>query len=84
MQKQNTWERYDWLGRQIQAQNGGLDVRQALQLLVNKPVGNPAMLHSCVFDPSKRAAYVAIAGSNPPVTAGKRAYTRVDFTPWFE
>ena len=80
---QNTWRRYDWLGKQIQARPGGIDIKQALQLLTNGPVQNDATLHSCVFDPENQALYVAIAGNNPPVTASRRPYTRIDLKEWF-
>ncbi len=81
---QNTWQRYNWLGEQIQAQPGKIDVAQALQLLANGPVKNNGTLHSWVFDPKNSTAYVAIAGNNPVVTATDRAYTRIDLGPWFK
>jgi len=84
LKMQNTWQRYDWLGKQIQANEGKLDIPQCLQMLANKPVGNNATLHSCVFDPKNQVAYVAIAGNNPPKTASQRAYTKIDFTEWFK
>jgi len=59
-----------------------MDVPEALQLLCNGPVLNDATLHSWVFDPKNAAAYVANAGNNPPVTAAKRAYTRIDLREW--
>jgi len=81
---QNTWQRYDWLGKQIQANEGKLDIPQALQMLANKPVGNNGTLHSWVFDPKNQVAYVAIAGSNPPLTASRRPYTKIDLKEWFK
>jgi hypothetical protein len=81
---QNTWERYDWLGKQIQARPGGMDIPEALQLLANGPVKNSDTVHSWVFDPKNKTAYVAIAGGNPPVTASARAYTKIDLTEWFK
>ena len=84
LKMQNTWQRYDWLGKQIQARPGGTDVEQALQLLANGPVRNDATLHSWVFDPKNQVAYVAVAGNNPPVTATSRPYTRIDLAPWFD
>ncbi len=83
LKAQNTWQRYDWLGKQIQARKGAIGVAEALQLLANGPVENDATLHSWVFDPANQAAYVALAGNNPPVTATSRAYTRVDLSDWF-
>ena len=53
-------------------------------MLANKPVGNNATLHSCVFDPKNQAVYVAIAGSNPPLTASQRPYTKIDLKEWFK
>jgi len=84
LKRENTWQRYDWMGRQIQARPGGMDVKEALQLLCNGPVRNDDTLHSWVFDPTNRVAYVAIAGNNPPVTATSRAFTRIDLKKWFE
>ena len=81
---QNTWQRYDWLGKQIQARPKGIDVEQALQLLANGPVRNDETLHSWVFDPKNKVAYVSVAGNNPPVTATSRPYTRIDLKQWFE
>jgi predicted choloylglycine hydrolase len=83
---QNTWQRYDWLGKQIQAHPKGVDIPQALQMLVNRPVGGETTdtLHSWVFDPKNKTIYVAIAGSNPPVPATRRPYTKIDLTAWFQ
>lgn len=84
VQLQNTWQRYDWLGKEIQAKPKGIDIKEALQLLSNGPVFNNATLHSWVFDPKNKVAYVAVAGNNPPVTASKRPYTRIDLGEWFK
>ena len=84
LKMQNTWQRYDWLGKRIQACEGKMDVPEALQLLANGPVKSRATLHSFVFDPKNQAAYVAIAGNNPPVTATDRAFTKIDLKQWFE
>jgi hypothetical protein len=84
LKQQNTWQRYDWLGKQIQARPAGMDVPQALQLLANGPVKAGSTLHSWVFDPKNKTAYVAIAGGNPAVPAWNRPYTRIDLSQWFE
>jgi len=84
LQLQNTWQRYDWLGAQIEARPGKIDVAEALQMLANGPVRNDVTLHSWVFDPKNRTAYVAVAGSNPPVTSTSRAYTKIDLSEWFK
>lgn len=81
---QNTWQRYDWLGKQIQARPGIIDIDEALQLLSNGPVKNDATLHSWVFDPANRVAYVANAGIDPPVPATETCYTKVDLKEWFQ
>ncbi len=81
---QNTWQRYDWLGKMIQALPKQLDVPQALQLLANGPVRNDSTLHSWVFDPKRKTAYVANAAVDPPATATSQPYVRVDFAPWFK
>jgi predicted choloylglycine hydrolase len=83
LKMQNTWQRYDWLGKQIEAQPGKIDVQQALQMLVNGPVFSEDTLHSWVFDPKNQTAYVANAGNNPPVPASRRPYTKIDLTEWF-
>jgi len=83
LQKQNSWQRYDFMGKQIMANEGALGITESLQILATRPVGNSATLHSCVMDPTHRVAYVSVAGSNPPVTASRRPYVRIDFTPWF-
>ena len=80
---QNTWQRYDWLGKQIQARPGAMDVAEALQLLANGPVKCDATLHAWVFDPKNQTAYVAVAGSDPPLTATARPFTRIDLAQWF-
>jgi len=84
LQMQNTWQRYDWLGKQIQARPGKVDVRECLQLLGNGPVYNSVTLHSFVFDPKNQTAYVAIAGTDPVTTATNRAFTKIDLSPWFQ
>lgn len=84
LKMQNTWQRYDWLGKQIQARPGGMDVPQALQLLANGPVNAGNTLHSWVFDPKNHTAYVAIAGWDPPAPAWSRPYTKIDLSKWFK
>jgi predicted choloylglycine hydrolase len=84
LKQQNTWQRYDFLGKQIEAHAGIMDVFEALQLIVTSPVGNGSALHSWVFDPKNRVAYVSNAGSDPPLTATSRPYTRIDVSPWFQ
>lgn len=79
----NSFQRYDWLGQQIKAHPGAMDVILALQLLCNGPVFNDGTLHSWVFDPRGKAAYIANAGNNPPTTATRRPFTRIDLSPWF-
>ncbi len=83
LQAQNTWQRYDWMGKTIQAQPGKIDVPQALQILANGPVYASATLHSWVFDPKNKTAYVALAGPDR-VTATDRPFTRIDLAEWFE
>lgn len=84
LKMQNTWKRYDWLGKQIQAHPKGVDVDQCLYMLATPPVGNMATLHSCVMDPANQVAYVAIAGSHPPMTASRTPYVKLDLKPWFK
>lgn len=82
LKMQNTWQRYDWMGKQIQARPGALDIREAVDILANGPVFNHVTLHSFVFDPTNHAAYIANAGNNPPVTATLRAFARIDLKEW--
>ena len=84
LKMQNTWQRYDWLGKQIQARPGKMDVAEAIQLLANGPVYCAVTLHSWVFDPGNQVAYVANAGMNPPTTATDRAFTKIDLADWFK
>ena len=81
---QNTWQRYDWLGKQIQAQPGKIDVPQALQLLANGPVKNNGTLHSWVCDPKRQTIYLAVAGVEPLVTATEMPFTEINLAPWFK
>ena len=83
LRMQNSWQRYDWMAKQIQAEPGAVDVKKAIQMLANGPVFCNATLHSWVFDPKNQVAYVAIAGNNPPVTATLRPFTRIDLKEWF-
>ncbi len=80
---QNTYQRYVWLGKQIQAHPKGIDVKEALQLLSNGPVFQKDTLHSWVFDPKNQVAYVSVAGDKPAVTATRRPYTRIELGQWF-
>ena len=84
LQIQNTWLRYNWMGKQIQARPGKVDVVECLQLLGNAPVWCPVTLHSFVFDPKNQTAYVAIAGTDPNTTATSRAFTKIDLSRWFQ
>lgn len=84
LKQENTYHRYVWLSEQIEAMPKGIGVEEALQLLANGPVLCDNTLHSWVFDPAKTAMYVSIAGWNPPVTATKRTYTRINLSKWFE
>jgi len=81
---QDTWQRYNFMSKQIEARAGAVDVPAALQILSNGPVLCDVTLHSWVFDPKNQSAYVANAGNNPPVTATKRPYTRIDLKAWFQ
>lgn len=81
---QNSYQRYDWLGKQITAEPGKVDIARALQMLRNGPVYNDGTLHSWVFDPKNQMAYVANAGNHPPVTATNRPFTKIDLKEWFK
>ncbi len=84
LKDQNSWHRYDWLGKQIQARPGAVGVIEALQLLSNGPVRNDVTLHSWVFDPDNQLAYVANAGVDPIVTATSMPFTEVKLAQWFK
>ena len=81
--QQNSWQRYDWLGKQIEARPAGIDVKEAVQLLSNGPVKAGNTLHSWVFDPANNAAYVAVAAVEPPAPATDQVFTRIDLAEWF-
>jgi hypothetical protein len=83
LKMQNSYQRYDWLGKQIEGRPKGIDVPQALQLLSNGPVLQQNTLHSWVFDPKNQAAYVAVAGNHPPLTASRCPYTCIQLREWF-
>lgn len=80
----NTYQRYDWIGKQFQAREGKgpITVSTLLELLANGPVYNADTLHSCVFDPKNFIVYVSNAGNNPPLTATRRPYFRIKLTDW--
>lgn len=84
LKSQNSWQRYDWLGQRILAQPGAIDIREAIDILANGPVYCEVTLHAFVFDPKKQTAYVANAANNPPVTATRRPFTRIDLEEWFK
>lgn len=84
LKSQETWARYDWLGKQIQGHPKEVDAEMALAILTNGPVRVDNTLHSWVLDPDENTIYLAIAGSDPPVTAVARPYTRIDLSEWFE
>jgi predicted choloylglycine hydrolase len=80
---QNTFHRYVWLGEQIEARPGAVDVETALALLANGPVAAGNTLHSFVFDPANEIAYIANAAVEPPETAWKTPYTKLNLSQWF-
>lgn len=81
----NTYQRYDWLGKQFQSQDGKgpITIQTAMEWLANGPVHNPETLHSCVFDPKNLIIYASIAQNNPIVTASHCPYTKLDMKQWF-
>ncbi len=81
---QDSWQRYEWMSKEIERQPGAIDVREAIQILSTGPVYCDVTLHAFVFDPSNQVAYVANAGNNPPVTATDRPFTRIELGPWFK
>ncbi len=83
LQQQNTFHRYVWLGEQIEARPAAVDIETALALLANGPVAADNTLHSFVFDPANHVAYIANAAIEPPVTAWKTVYTKLDLSLWF-
>lgn len=80
----NSWRRYHWLGERIRSMPGGIGVEEAVELLGSGPVKCGATLHSCVFDPVGRTAYVSNAGVDPKKTASEMPYIRIDLKKWFE
>ncbi len=80
---QDTWQRYEWLSKEIERQPGAIDIAEAIQILASGPVHCNDTLHAFVFDPKNQTAYVSNAGNNPPVTATDRPFTRIDLKMWF-
>ncbi len=84
LKSQDTFQRYEWLGNEIQARPKGVDIKEAIQILANGPVYCDVTLHAFVFDPTNQTAYVANAGNNPPTTATDRSFTKIDLKEWFK
>ncbi|HOQ31894.1 MAG TPA: C45 family autoproteolytic acyltransferase/hydrolase [Candidatus Hydrogenedens sp.] len=84
LKSQDSFQRYDWLGKQITKAEKSVDIRRAIDILANGPVFGDDTLHSFVFDPKEQVAYVSVAGNNPPVTATRRPFTKVDLKQWFK
>ncbi len=84
LKEQDSWQRYEWLSRAVEAQPGKIDAVGAVKILATGPVYCDATLHSFVFDPSAQTAWVAIAGNNPPVTATDMPFTKLVLTEWFK
>jgi len=84
LKSQDSFQRYDWLGKQITKAEKSIDIRRAIDMLANGPVFGDDTLHSFVFDPKEQVAYVSVAGNNPPVTATRRPFTKVDLKQWFK
>ncbi|MCA1902750.1 MAG: C45 family autoproteolytic acyltransferase/hydrolase [Candidatus Hydrogenedens sp.] len=84
LKSQDSFQRYDWLGKQITKTEKSVDIRKAIDMLANGPVFGDDTLHSFVFDPKNQVAYVSNAGNNPPVTATRRPFTKIDLKPWFK
>ncbi|NLN91873.1 MAG: hypothetical protein GX130_01005 [Candidatus Hydrogenedens sp.] len=80
----DSWQRYDWISREIERQPGKMDVKEAVEILGSGPVQASNTLHSCVFDPQNKAIWVANAANNPPVPAWKFPYVLFDLSPWFD
>ncbi|HOV33214.1 MAG TPA: C45 family autoproteolytic acyltransferase/hydrolase [Candidatus Hydrogenedens sp.] len=80
----DSFQRYDWLGKQITKAEKAVDIRSAIDFLANGPVFADNTLHSFVFDPKNQTAYISVAGNNPPVPATRRPFTKVDLKKWFE
>ncbi len=83
LKKQNSYHRYEFLGKAVTAEPGAVDVQRALEILANGPVYCDVTLHAFVFDPKNETAYVSNAGFNPPVTATDRPFTKIDLSAWF-
>lgn len=84
LRETDSWQRYDWLGRQIGSLPGKVDRKEALRLLTNGPVRCNATLHSVLFDPRGKTVYVSNAGVDPVCSAWKLPYLRIDLASWFD
>ena len=84
LRAQDSYKRYDYLGKEIQKAEKRIDVPEAIEILINGPVYCDVTLHSWVFDPTNGCMYLSNAGNNPPVTACDRPYTKIDLSAWMK
>ena len=84
LRAQDSYQRYDYLGKEIQKAEKRIDAPEAIEILINGPVYCDVTLHSWVFDPSNKCIYLSNAGNNPPVTACDRPYTKIDVSAWMQ
>jgi hypothetical protein len=80
LMQQDTWQRYDALGRWIKEDYGKITPDKAIEYLGRAPVGNDTgNLHSVVFKPATKEIWVSVAGPDGQ-SACRRPYTHIDFS----
>jgi len=80
LMQQDTWQRYDALGRWIKEDYGRITPEKAVEYLGREPVGSDkGNLHSVVFRPATKEMWVAVAGPDGQ-SACRRAYAHIDFS----
>ncbi|UCH33782.1 MAG: hypothetical protein JSV65_14615 [Armatimonadota bacterium] len=79
LMQQDTWQRYDALGRWIKEDYGKITPEKAIEYLGRAPVGGDSgNLHSVVFRPAGKEMWVSVAGPNGQ-SACRRPYTHISF-----
>jgi isopenicillin-N N-acyltransferase-like protein len=79
LMQQDTWQRYDALGRWITEDYGKITPEKAIEYLGREPVGgDTGNLHSVVFRPAGKELWVAFAGADGQ-SACRRPYTHISF-----
>ena len=78
LMQQDTWQRYDALGRWIKEDYGKITPEKAIEYLGRPPVGgDTGNLHSVVFKPATQEMWVSVAGADGQ-SACRRPYVHIN------